>query len=121
MRGAEVTPLTSRSKGLLRGGEPEDVGVPKGQTGAVLLRRRPRHDSPAVPEEQAPSIDGRAVDRVASVVPNRRPVCPGGGCVDVVAQELTQQVVLAARARISGSAAVHLRERAGSRSAYLGV
>src|SRR6266852_9904176 len=121
MRGAEVTPLTSRSKGLLRGREPEDVGVPKGQTGAVLLRRWPRHDSPAVPEEQAPGIDGRAVDRVASVVPDRRSVCPGGGRVDVVAQELTHQVVLAAGAGIARSAPVHLSELSGSQRTDGGV
>src|SRR5713226_3888417 len=121
MRGAEVTPLTSRPKAYLRGREPEDVGVPKLQTRAVLLRRRPRHGSPTVPEKQAPGVDGRAVDRVASVVPDRRPVCPGGGCIDVVAEELTHQVVLAAGAGIARSAPVHLSELSGSQRTYRGV
>ena len=39
-------------------------------------------------------IDGRAVCRISDVVPDCRAICPGGGRVDVIAEELGGEVVL---------------------------
>src|SRR5215208_1581361 len=55
-------------------------------------------------------IDGRAIGRVAHVVPHRRAVGAGGGSVDVVTEELGSQVVLARTPSVAGFTPVDLRE-----------
>src|SRR5207247_6717329 len=63
-----------------------------------------------VVEGLAVGVDGWAVGGPAYVVPDRRAVRPRGCRVDVVAQELGCQVVLAAASRVTTGASVHRAE-----------
>src|SRR5215204_7718686 len=67
-------------------------------------------------------IDGRAIGRVAHVVPHRRAVGAGGGSIDVVTKELGGQVVLARTSRVVVYSPVDLREAAeGAVGSHVGV
>src|SRR5215218_11113537 len=74
-------------------GAAEDVGVPEG--GRAVLLRRWGGDRLAGAQGHPPGVDGRTVGSVADVVPHRRPIVTSRRRVDVVAQELRRQVVLA--------------------------
>src|SRR5215213_5712734 len=58
-----------------------------------------------------PGVDGVTDLAVADVVPDTDPICVGGVGIDVVAKELSLQVVLARRSRITHGTAVERRPR----------
>jgi len=62
----------------------------------LRLGHRPTSCDGLVVERQAVGVDGRAVGGPADVVPDRGPIGAGGSRIDVVAEELRGQVVLAA-------------------------
>src|SRR5439155_24120901 len=93
-------------------GVAEDVGVAPARE-AILLRRGTRNGGATGGDVLAPRVDRRAVEREARVVPDTDAVGSRGGCVDVVAEELGNEIVLARCSRIAGGATVDLTERAG--------
>jgi hypothetical protein len=66
-------------------------------------------------------IDGRAVLGVPDVVPHGLPIRPRGRGVDVVAEELCREVVLAAPPSVPGFAAMDLCEGPDRSIGYVSV
>src|SRR5207253_9390475 len=98
---------------LRRRGKAEDVAIAErglSAAWAIPVRRRPRHGPGSVAKRQPPGIDCRAVRAVARVVPDAGSVGIRRHRVDVVAEELAQQVVLARSPRVAIGATVDLAE-----------
>src|SRR5437867_4120644 len=79
-------PIASSELGRIGYGRPVDVRVPE-CCRAVLLNRRLGHVAACL-ERHPVVVDGRAVLRVANVVPHERGVVVRGARVHVVAEEL---------------------------------
>src|SRR5215218_9137124 len=78
----------------------------------LRLGHRPTGQYRLVVERETVGVDGGAVGGPADVVPHRGPIGAGGRRIDVIAQELRGQVVLAAAPWIPARAAVDLGEAA---------
>src|SRR5580765_1628035 len=89
--------------------ERPDVGVAERRR-ASLLRCGPRNARIPVLLRLTPGVDRWTVRREPRVVPDGCAVGPGGGRVDVVAEELGREVVLRGPARVTRRAAVDLAE-----------
>src|SRR5437016_11392709 len=92
-------------------GSSVDVGVPEVR-GALLLHRWPRSTWPTF-HRGAIGIDREAIGPIADVVPHRRAVAAGRHRVDIVAEELGGEPVLAGGARVASGAAVQFTEDSG--------
>src|SRR5439155_18388971 len=106
--GARHLPWPPRRRAELRRGPAEDVAVSE-RGGAVRVGSRTR--------DRSPRLHGLAIDvlriahgRVPNVRPDRFAVASCGCRIDVVAEELSVLVVLAAPAGITEGSAMHLGE-----------
>ena len=97
----------------------EDVGIAE-RGRAVLLRGRPG-DRRAGTQRHPPRVQGRAVRGRADVVPHADRAGPGGGGVDIIAEELRGEVVLRRCTRVTDHAAGQNAERADRPADDVGV
>src|SRR5437762_14303172 len=104
--------FSERLRSGIRVATAEDVAVAERRR-ALLLRRRPGNARVAGRECLPPGVDCRTVRGVSCVVPDRGPVDPRRHGVDVVAEELADEVVLARATRITRRASVQRAERTG--------